>query len=188
MKYAYEGSIVKEFNKFVRNSSVYKGKKPVHWCPTCVTALAEAEVEHADKESPSIYVKFKIQDSMGIDGVEKGMYFVIWTTTPWTIPANMALTLHPRFPYTRVTTKDGEDLILAAELVKDCMEKTGYKEGEFKTEGMWAGNELEGITCKHPWIDREVKTIVGEHVTLEQDSPKMLKSSRACRSLRLMRK
>ncbi len=170
MDYAYEATIVREFNKFVQKGYVYKGKKPVHWCPTCVTALAEAEVEYTDKESPSIYVKFRIINSQGkftLDQV-KGTYFVIWTTTPWTLPANMALALHPRLPYIRVTTKDGEELFLAKDLVKDCMTRTGYKEGEYKTEGLWYGAELEGIICKHPWIDHEVKTIVGEHVTLEQ--------------------
>jgi isoleucyl-tRNA synthetase len=168
MDYAYEASIVREFNSFMQKGYVYKGKKPVHWCPTCVTALAEAEVEYADKESPSIYVKFKVEDAKGVNDIKKGDCFVIWTTTPWTIPANMALTLHPDFVYTRVTTSRGENLILAQKLVKDCMEKAGYKEGEYKTEGIWSGKDLEGIICKHPWIDREVKTIIGEHVTDEQ--------------------
>ncbi len=170
MKYAYEGAIVKEFNKFVRKGSVYKGKKPVHWCPTCVTALAEAEVEHADKESPSIYVKFKVSDPQGkfTPDADKGTYFVIWTTTPWTIPANMALTVHPDFRYSFVDTSQGR-LIIAEDLVKDCMAKTGINEGEYTVKGdAVIGSQLEGITCKHPWIDREVKAIIGEHVTLEQ--------------------
>jgi isoleucyl-tRNA synthetase len=170
MDYAYEASIVKEFHKFVENGSVYKGKKPVHWCPNCVTALAEAEVEHADKESPSIYVKFKVVDSMGKfkpDPV-KGTHFVIWTTTPWTLPANMALALHPHLMYCLVKTPDGE-LIIAQDLINICMEKIGYKEGEYTvTPGAFAGAEIEGIVCRHPWINREVKTILGEHVTLEQ--------------------
>ena len=170
MDYAYEASIVREFNRFVRKGSVYKGKKPVHWCPTCITALAEAEVEYADKESPSIYVKFKVINPLGkfTPHPDKGTYFVIWTTTPWTIPANMALTLHPDFKYCFVKTPEGE-LIIALDLVKDCMEKIGYKEDAYSvSEGVRAGKELEGIACKHPWINREVKTIVGEHVTLEQ--------------------
>ncbi|MBI4698107.1 MAG: isoleucine--tRNA ligase [Nitrospirae bacterium] len=168
MAYPYEASIVREFGRFVENGSVYKGKKPVHWCPSCVTALAEAEVEYADKESPSIYVKFRIEDQKNKNDIKRGMYFVIWTTTPWTLPANMALALHPHLPYAKVTTRDGEELIIAEQLIQNCMEKTGYKEGEYKTEGAWSGNDLEGIVCKHPWIDREVKTILGEHVTLEQ--------------------
>ncbi len=170
MRYAYEASIVKELHKFFKSGSVYKGKKPVHWCPNCVTALAEAEVEHADKESPSIYVKFVIEDpqeKIDLD-INKGMYFLIWTTTPWTLPANMALALHPQISYSKVTTKNGEELILAEQLVKDCMEKAGYQADEYSTEGAWSGKELEGIICKHPFVDREVKTILGDHVTLEQ--------------------
>ena len=168
MDYAYESSIVKEFNKFVEKGLVYKGKKPVHWCSTCVTALAEAEVEYADKESPSIYVKFKILNPQGKFSLDKDRYFVIWTTTPWTLPANMALSLHPEFLYRLVTTQDGE-LIIAQDLIEDCMNKIGYKEGEYTvTDSSWTGTELEGIVCSHPWIDREVKTIFGEHVTLEQ--------------------
>ncbi len=181
MSFQYEASIVREFGKFVEKGYVYKGKKPVHWCPSCLTALAEAEVEYADKESPSIYVKFKVKDTSkfkntpltspidkgGLRGVSE-IYFVIWTTTPWTLPANMALSLHPRFMYRLVKTPDGE-LILAQDLIKNCMEKIGYKEGAYTiTDSAWAGSELEGIACRHPWIDRDVETIVGEHVTLEQ--------------------
>jgi isoleucyl-tRNA synthetase len=170
MNYSYEASIVREFHRFVQNDSVYKGKKPVHWCPTCVTALAEAEVEYADKESPSIYVKFKVIDPVGkfTPDPVKGTHFVIWTTTPWTIPANMALALHPQHMY-RIVKTPHEEIIIAQDLISDCMEKVGYKEGEYTvTNGAWAGAELEGIVCRHPWINREVKTIIGEHVTLEQ--------------------
>ena len=170
MNYAYEAAIVREFGRFVEKDYVYKGKKPVHWCPTCVTALAEAEVEHADKESPSIYVKFRIEDALGKIPVaeDAGTCLVIWTTTPWTLPANMALTLHPDFRYRKVATPAGE-LVLAEALIEDCMEKAGFEEGSYETSaGSWTGSELEGIVCRHPWIDRTVKTIVGDHVTLEQ--------------------
>ncbi len=170
MDFSYETSIVKEFNKFYQKGSVYKGKKPVHWCPTCITALAEAEVEYADKESPSIYVKFKVENPKGkfMPGSDNGAYFVIWTTTPWTLPANMALALHPRFIYRLVQTPAGE-LIIAQDLIKDCMKKIAYTEEDYTiTAGGWTGAELEGIICRHPWIDRDVNTILGEHVTLEQ--------------------
>ena len=170
MSYDYEATIVREFNRFVEKDYVYKGKKPVHWCPTCVTALAEAEVEYADKQSPSIYVKFRVTDSKGKFELDSyvGTYFVIWTTTPWTLPANMALALHPDFKYQHVTTPAGE-LIIAQDLIRDCMEKIGYEESDYTvTNGAWAGATLEDIVCTHPWIDREVKTIVGDHVTLEQ--------------------
>ena len=170
MSYDYEATIIREFYRFVEKDYVYKGKKPVHWCPNCVTALAEAEVEYADKESPSIYVKFRVLDSKGKFDLDpdKGTYFVIWTTTPWTLPANMALALHPDFHYEHVKTPDG-DLIIAQDLIPDCMEKIGYEDADYTvTNGAWAGATLEGIVCKHPWIEREVKTILGDHVTLEQ--------------------
>jgi len=169
MAFPYEASIVKELNKFVQNGSVYKGKKPVHWCPTCVTALAEAEVEYNDKVSPSIYVKFKIVDTSGKFAKDTGQdtYFVIWTTTPWTLPANMALALHPDYTYRSVKTADGI-LILTEDLVENCMQKFGYEAGSYTVDHAWSGSELEGIVCRHPWIDREVKTLLGEHVTLEQ--------------------
>ncbi|MEW6602123.1 MAG: isoleucine--tRNA ligase [Nitrospirota bacterium] len=170
MDYSYETSIVREFHSFMQKGYVYKGKKPVHWCPTCVTALAEAEVEYADKESPSIYVKFRVIDSKGKfrGGSALGLSFVIWTTTPWTLPANMALALHPQYIYRHVKTPAGE-LIVAQDLIKNCMGKIGYRENQYSiTDEEWTGAELEGIVCKHPWIDREVRTIVGEHVTLDQ--------------------
>jgi isoleucyl-tRNA synthetase len=169
MSHQYEASIVREFGKFVQKGYVLKNKKPVRWCPSCITALAEAEVEYADKESPSIYVKFRIKDSKGKIAIDsdKGTYFVIWTTTPWTLPANMALALHPELMYCLVKTADGE-LIVARKLLKDCMEKTGYKENEYTVKNEIQGSELEGIVCGHPWINREVTTILGDHVTLEQ--------------------
>jgi isoleucyl-tRNA synthetase len=170
MSFPYEATIVKELNRFAQNGSLYKGKKPVHWCPTCVTALAEAEVEYADKESPSIYVKFPVINTLGKFAPDtfKGTFFVIWTTTPWTLPANLALALHPKFIYRLVRTPAGE-LILAQDLIKDCMKKIGLAETDYTvTDGGWTGAELEGIVCKHPWIDREVMVITGEHVTLEQ--------------------
>ncbi|OGP65407.1 MAG: isoleucine--tRNA ligase, partial [Deltaproteobacteria bacterium RBG_16_42_7] len=166
----YEASIVREFGKFVEKGYVYKGKKPVHWCPNCITALAEAEVEYGDKESPSIYVRFKLKDSsrFTVHGSRSAVYFVIWTTTPWTLPANLALALHPRFIYRIVTTPAGE-LIIAQDMVKDCMEKIGFTQNDYiMTDRAWAGAELEGIICRHPWIDRDVETIIGDHVTLEQ--------------------
>jgi isoleucyl-tRNA synthetase len=170
MSYGYEASIVREFGSFVEKGYVYRRKKPVRWCPACITALAEAEVEYSDKESPSIYVKFSVKDPKGKFTADnpRGVYFVIWTTTPWTLPANMALALHPRLLYSFVETPYGE-LILAQELVKDCMEKIGLNENDFTVTGRaMQGEELEGIVCSHPWIDRNVLTILGEHVTLEQ--------------------
>lgn len=170
MSFSYEAAIVRELGNIIEKGYLYKGKKPVHWCPHCVTALAEAEVEYADKTSPSIYVKFRVINPGGkfIPDSVNGTYFVIWTTTPWTIPANMALALHPKHMYSLVRTTDGE-FIIAQDLASECMQSVGYENDEYIiTENAWTGAELTGIICLHPWIDREVKVITGEHVTLEQ--------------------
>jgi isoleucyl-tRNA synthetase len=170
MTFDYEATILKEFYRFLEKGYVYRGRKPVHWCPSCVTALAEAEVEYADKESPSIYVKFRVKDPKGKFKLNdrKGTYFVIWTTTPWTLPANMALAIHPDLFYAILDTPDGE-LIVVYKLVEDFANAVGYEEGDYKViRRDLYGAEIEGIICTHPWIDREVKTILGDHVTLEQ--------------------
>ncbi len=169
MDFSYQATILTEFGKFVSGGHVYKGKKPVHWCASCQTALAEAEVEYSDKTSPSVYVKFRVKDPKGKFSVdaEKGTYIVIWTTTPWTLPANLAIALHPKESYSLVKTPAGE-LILNQELVKPCMEKFGFKQGEYEvTVGAWAGQELEGIVCGHPFIDRDSVVVTGDFVTTE---------------------
>ncbi|MEW6213593.1 MAG: isoleucine--tRNA ligase [Nitrospirota bacterium] len=184
MSYDYEASIVREFAHFVKHGYVYKGRKPVHWCPSCVTALAEAEVEYGDKESPSIFVKFKVKSisegkKIHFDEFpEIEHYFIAWTTTPWTLVANMALCLHPSFNHSFVRVNVGhgryEIYIIAEELRERCMEKFGFKFsedasniGEYKRIYFTLGKNLEGIICRHPFIDRESKVIIGEHVTME---------------------
>ncbi|HEV8663029.1 MAG TPA: isoleucine--tRNA ligase [Candidatus Methylomirabilis sp.] len=170
MSYDYEATIVRELGRFVGAGSLYKGLKPVHWCSTCVTALAEAEVEYEDHVSPSIYVKFPVKNPRGNFAVDqrRGTHFAIWTTTPWTLPANLAIAVHPRLLYALVQTPAGE-LILAQELVRRCMQEFGFREGEYTvTPTVWPGAELEGITCQHPWIEREVPIVLGEYVTLDQ--------------------
>jgi isoleucyl-tRNA synthetase len=189
MSYPYEGAIVKEFLEFVRRGYVYKGKKPVHWCPSCVTALAEAEVEYADKESPSIFVKFQISDipknlreDYFKDYPRLQHYFIIWTTTPWTLPANLAIALNQQQRYAIVKVKvhkEREEVwILATRLVeKGLMEEFGYSRGdiapisiESRYEGIIGpfGHELEGITYQHPLIDKELKIILADFVTVEE--------------------
>ncbi|MCL5024134.1 MAG: isoleucine--tRNA ligase [Nitrospirae bacterium] len=161
MTNSYEGSIVGEFMKFVRGGYVYRGKKPVYWCPSCVTALAEAEVEYADKESPSVYVRFRALDAdvesrfPGLRG--KDVFFVIWTTTPWTLPANLALAVNAEYEYAAVST-DGEVFIVADEL-KDRL--------PFKGEPVLVikGERLEGMKAEHPFIDRQSRVILGDFVT-----------------------
>ena len=119
MNYAYEATIARECNKFALEGSLFRSKKPIYWCCSCKTALAEAEIEYHDESSPSIFVKFLLQDDLShkiISLADKKVFVVIWTTTPWTIPANLAIALHPDIIYAAVDTKNGEVLILAKEL------------------------------------------------------------------------
>ncbi len=169
----YEAAIVREFAKVFATGGVYKGKKPVLWCAFDETALAEAEVEYADRTSPSIYVKFKVQDTKESKGEftsdpDKGTSFVIWTTTPWTLVANQAISLHPKFIYRRVLTPSGE-LIIAEDLVVQSMKTLGLDSESYEVVGpSLSGSDLEGVICRHPWLDRDVPVILGDHVTLEQ--------------------
>lgn len=168
MDYSYEATIVREFGKFVQSGSLYKGLKPVHWCTTCMTALAEAEVEHEDHKSPSIYVKFPVKSGWQdpIDGVDASRaHFVIWTTTPWTLPANLAVCLHPDFEYVAVALGD-EIFIVAEERLPTLLSEWGIE--DHKILGKTQGRNLEGVVCRHPFIDRESPVILGDHVTLEQ--------------------
>ena len=166
MNYAYEAAIVREFGKFIENKGVYKGKKPVYWCGSCETALAEAEVEYADHESPSVYVRFELPEAAKAVPSLKGkkVSIVIWTTTPWTLVANLGIALHPEFDYVAVET-GGQALILAEGLLKQSLEKfgiTGYQALE-----RFKGKKLEGLKARHPFIDRDALVILGDHVTLE---------------------
>jgi isoleucyl-tRNA synthetase len=170
MDYRYEAVILRELAKFVGAGSVYRGLKPVHWCPTDQTALAEAEVEYDDHRSPSIYVKFPVKDGKGKLAVDptQGTSFVIWTTTPWTLPANQAIAVNPRLMYRLVKTPVGE-LILAQDLVAQCMASFGYAAGKYQvTDGAWAGAELEGVICQHPWLDRVVPVVQADYVSTDR--------------------
>jgi isoleucyl-tRNA synthetase len=167
MNFAYQATIVREFGKFLLNGSVYKGKKPVHWCPTCKTALAEAEVKYEDHRSPSIYVKFKmISDiSKNFPSLKgKPIYVIIWTTTPWTIPANLAIALHPDFTYVAVDVGK-EVYILAEGLLNDVMEKFGIQ--KYQILEKFQGKRLEGLKCRHPFLDRDSLLILASYVTLD---------------------
>lgn len=167
MHYSYEAATVAELGKLFLNGSVYKGKKPVYWCASCKTALAEAEVEYADHKTPSIYVKFPIlSDLTGIVPALQGeqVNVVIWTTTPWTLPANLAIAVHKDFIYS--VLKVGEEvLILARDMQESCLRTFGIREFELLAE--ISGAALEGIKYRHPWIDREGTLILAPFVTLE---------------------
>ncbi len=167
MNFGYQATIVREFGKFLLNGSVYKGKKPVHWCPTCKTALAEAEVKYQDHRSPSIYVKFRMISEIGemFPGLKgKPVSVIIWTTTPWTIPANLAIALHPDFTYVAVDI--GKEIyILAEDLLQTVMEKFGV--GNYRVLEKFSGRRLEGLKTKHPLYDRESIIVLAPYVTLD---------------------
>ncbi|MGH7827577.1 MAG: isoleucine--tRNA ligase [Candidatus Binatia bacterium] len=167
---SYEAQEIRELGKIAGSGTLYRQKKPVYWCASCVTALAEAEVEYEDHTSPSIYVKFLVKDPKGKFpvGAAGGTHFVIWTTTPWTLPANQAVAVHPEFIYRYVKTPRG-DLIINQELIGNVMKAIGLEAKDYEeTEGGWAGAELEGIVCRHPWIDRDSKIVLGDFVTQDQ--------------------
>jgi isoleucyl-tRNA synthetase len=164
----YEAQEVRELGKIVESGALYRRKKPVYWCASCVTALAEAEVEYEDHTSASIYVKFAVTDGGGKFNAPEQTFFVIWTTTPWTLPANQAIAVHPKFTYRRVKTPQGA-LIVNSELIPNVMKAVGFDEKDYEIGAQsWTGAELEGIVCRHPWIDRDSKVILGEFVTQDQ--------------------
>ncbi len=168
LKPEYEARQVEVFGKMAKDGYMYKGLKPVYWCPDCNTALAEAEIEYANDPCTSIYVKFNVTDdkglftAMGLD-LSK-VYFVIWTTTTWTIPGNLAICLGPEYEYTLVKNGD-EYYVMALELVAPTMKAAGIE--NYETVGSFTGAELEHIKTKHPLYDRLSPVIVGDHVTLE---------------------
>ncbi|HEX8246971.1 MAG TPA: isoleucine--tRNA ligase [Pyrinomonadaceae bacterium] len=175
MSNAYESETARLFGKFLERGYVYKGLRPVYWCVHDQTALAEAEVEYKLHTSPSIYVKFPlVTDAAELDEklAGKKVSLVIWTTTPWTIPANLGIAVHPDFEYAAVE-HNGEVLIVASELIGFVVVKVGIgstnEEGERLIPPILAkfpGSRLKGMKAKHPWIERESLVMNGDHVTL----------------------
>jgi len=171
MNYPYEATIVREFGKFATNGSLFKSKKPNYWCISCQTALAEAEVEYGDHASPSIFVKFPMISDMTESFPElkgKKISIVIWTTTPWTLPANLAVALHPDLEYAAVETQDNEVMILAKGLLDVCMDTFGIKSYEVLVE--FKASDLENLEAKHPLYDRSSVIVLAPYVTLEAGS------------------
>ncbi|MBM3299397.1 MAG: isoleucine--tRNA ligase, partial [Deltaproteobacteria bacterium] len=162
-----QATIVRELGKFFASGAVYRGKKPVYWCASCVTALAEAEVEYMDSSTPSIYVRFPARYDFSRVIPElagKKVYVVIWTTTPWTIPANLAIAVHPNESYAAV--QDGDIVyILAERLVPINMDVFGIR--DYKILATFPGSLLDGLTCSHPIYDRESLMILAPFVTLD---------------------
>ncbi|MGW8322767.1 MAG: isoleucine--tRNA ligase, partial [Thermodesulfobacteriota bacterium] len=171
MSYEYEGAIVREFARFVKSGHVYEGRKPVHWCPSCVTALAEAEVEYADKKSPSVYVRFWLPESesakLGLEPSDRSVAILIWTTTPWTLPANLALAVHPEIDYVAAKTDVG-DLVLLAQDRYDALEKELGLSG--RMNGPIRGSRLVGLEARHPFLDRTSKVISAGFVSTDDGS------------------
>jgi isoleucyl-tRNA synthetase len=174
LSYSYEEKIIELFGMLAEKGYVYRGLKPIHWCPNCETALAEAEIEYEDEKSHSIFVKFKVINFAEAspkfkqikDVISKDLTsLVIWTTTPWTLPANVAVALHPDLEYALVGA--GQEVFIVAEgLVEDFVKKLGIK--GHKVLAKVKGKALEGTLCEHPFVKRQVMVVLDKMVTLEQ--------------------
>lgn len=158
----FEANQIDVFAKMAMDGLIYKGLKPVYWSPSSESALAEAEVEYHDVKSPTIFVKFAVKDGKGI--LDTDTSFVIWTTTPWTIPANLAICLNPDYTYALVQSEKGK-LVVLEELIDSLWEKFGLTQKDILQR--FNGTELEMITCQHPLYDRESLVILGDHVTAD---------------------
>lgn len=176
MDFRTEADIMRSLGKILERGYLYQGRKPVNWCLDCQSALAEAEVEYEDKVSPAIDVAFEVKDRQAVArafGVslpgDARVYAVIWTTTPWTLPANQAVSVHPELQYDLVKTSKGY-LILASDLAEACLARYGLSGSNDRGDGTAAacyGKALEGLPLQHPFYARLVPVICGEHVTLE---------------------
>ncbi|MCX7614772.1 MAG: isoleucine--tRNA ligase [Clostridiales bacterium] len=165
----FEARQIEVFGEMAKRGYIYKGMKPVYWCPHDETALAEAEIEYQESKCDSIYVKFALKEDHGkiksLIGTTDKVYFVIWTTTTWTLPGNVAISLNPEFEYDFVKAENGEIYILAHELLESVAKTAGIV--SYKILGSMKGAELENMVAKHPIIDRDSLIIVGDHVTLD---------------------
>ena len=160
----FEASQVRVLKDMVEKGLIYKGKKPIYWSPTSESSLAEAELEYKDKKSPSIYVTFEVTDGKGV--VENGVKFVIWTTTPWTIPSNLALAVHKNLNYVQFNYQ-GEEYIVAEDLLDHFCEEVDFNKEEITRTKEFKGAELDRLVARHPLVDRESLVILGDHVTTE---------------------
>ena len=162
LQHEFEARQIEVFAKMAMDGLIFKGLKPVYWSPSSESALAEAEVEYHDIKSPTIFVKFQVKDGKGV--LDNDVNFVIWTTTPWTIPANLAICLNASYNYALVETEKGK-LIVLDTLVDELMAK--FEITDYKVVNHYKGSELEYITCQHPLYDRESLVILGDHVTAD---------------------
>jgi isoleucyl-tRNA synthetase len=170
MGYSYEANIIRALGKIIENGHLQQGFKPVHWCVDCGSALAEAEVDYEDKTSPSIDVAFLAvnpEDILNVVAEQlpvKPVIVPIWTTTPWTLPANEAVCLHPKLEYVLVDV-DEHYFLMSAELVESVMQRYGIE--KYKLKGQALGQRFEGIALHHPFNERQVPIVLGEHVTTD---------------------
>lgn len=169
MDFAFEADIVRSLGKIVDNGHLHKGFKPVHWCMDCASALAEAEVEYKDKESPAIDVRYrvvereKLAQAMQITLADKPANIVIWTTTPWTLPASLAVSIHPELTYVLLEGNE-EYLILAEALYEGCLQRYGL---DYQVVARSQGAALEKIAVNHPFLEKQLPIILAEHVTTD---------------------
>ncbi|MBF7022338.1 isoleucine--tRNA ligase [Staphylococcus kloosii] len=164
LKPEYEAAQIRLFGEMADKGLIYKGKKPVYWSPSSESSLAEAEIEYHDKRSASIYVAFDVKD--GKDVVDNDAKFIIWTTTPWTLPSNVAITVHPELTYGQYNV-NGEKYIIGKDLVSDVAEQIGWNEENITLEKEFKGSELEYVETQHPFVDRTSLVINGTHVTTD---------------------
>ncbi|MFW6136715.1 MAG: isoleucine--tRNA ligase [Candidatus Aminicenantaceae bacterium] len=164
----YEGEVIRHLADFFEKKQVYKGKKPVYWCTHCETALAEAEIEYKNRCSPSIYVKFPVISDLAKKYPQlkgKKTNILIWTTTPWTLPANLAIAFHPDYEYSAVEVNE-EVFIAAKRLIPVIMEELNWEKP--KTLVTFSGREMEGLKARHPFVERESLFVLADYVTLDQ--------------------
>lgn len=168
LKNSYVAKQIEVFGEMAQKGYIYKGLKPVYWCPECQTALAEAEIEYSQDPCHSIYVKFRVKNDFGklsaLGAEVSKTYFVIWTTTTWTLPGNLAICVGPEYEYS-IVNANNEYYIIATDLIEPTLKAANIT--EYSVTGTIKGSELEMMTATHPFIDRESLVIVGDHVTLE---------------------
>ena len=169
MKPEFEAREIRVFGEMYKKGYIYKGLKPVYWCPHDETALAEAEIDYKDIDCTSIYVKFRISDTCGNEKMNAldlaNTYFVIWTTTAWTLPGNLAIAVHPREEYIAAKVPSGEIYILAAALAEKTLAAAGID--GYETLASFTGSELEYMKARHPFLDRDSVLLCADYVTME---------------------
>ena len=165
MRPSFEAKEIRIFGKMYEQGYIFKNLKPVYWCAHDETALAEAEIEYKDDPCTSIYVKFAVNNDNGFFGDTTNTYFIIWTTTPWTLPGNLAIAVHPRDEYCLVSASDGNRYIVATALCDKTLKSGGIEKVEIlKT---FPGGALEGMTARHPFLDRDSLLVTAEYVTMD---------------------